>query len=279
MGHQSVVAVHQDFDAYGFSDYYGGYLIPEKKNRKSNVTKLASRIFPSSIQSLLVKLHRVQRSFIYYLQVSRLSRQFDIIHIHDVIIAALMMPFKKKIIHWHGTSIRRHWKGDIRGVIKKIGNRIFILTHSNKLSFVSTFDLLTDVPNSKWISNPVDTELFKKREGLPDNRALFLQPYYEKSSHAILTAKKNGWDLVIIDRKNPKHRLDHSLMPNFLGSFGIFIDRHSISSLSKTALEALAVGLKVVRWDGKIIQGLPREYEPMEVTKRWLEIYYQFLNK
>jgi len=87
------------------------------------------------------------------------------------------------------------------------------------------------------------------------------------------------WDLTIMVRKNPKHILAHSLMTKFLGSFGIFIDQHSIHSLSKTALEALAVGLKVVRWDGKIIEGLPREHEPIDVTKRWLEIYYRFLNE
>lgn len=43
--------------------------------------------------------------------------------------------------------------------------------------------------------------------------------------------------------------------------------------LSKTALEALACGLKVITWKGKIIEGLPPENHPENVAKRIFNIY------
>jgi hypothetical protein len=46
-----------------------------------------------------------------------------------------------------------------------------------------------------------------------------------------------------------------------------------IPSLSKTALGALACGLKVVRWNEEVVEGLPEEYKPENVIRRLIEVY------
>ena len=52
-----------------------------------------------------------------------------------------------------------------------------------------------------------------------------------------------------------------------------YIDRTSPESLSKTALEALACGLKVIRWDGRVVSGLPEDHRPERVAEVVWRIY------
>ena len=51
------------------------------------------------------------------------------------------------------------------------------------------------------------------------------------------------------------------------------IDRTSPESLSKTVLEALACGLKVLRWDCSVVSGLPEYYRPERVVRVVWRIY------
>lgn len=50
-----------------------------------------------------------------------------------------------------------------------------------------------------------------------------------------------------------------------LNRYEYCIDRTSPESLSKTALEALACGLKVIRWDCRVVSGLLGEHRPERV--------------
>jgi hypothetical protein len=67
-------------------------------------------------------------------------------------------------------------------------------------------------------------------------------------------------------------------MPETLGKYHYFIDRHRIQSLSKTALESLAMGLTVIDWKGKELMGLPDKHDPYNVAKRTIEIYDKILS-
>ena len=51
-----------------------------------------------------------------------------------------------------------------------------------------------------------------------------------------------------------------------LNRYEYCIDRTSPGSLSKTVLEALACGLKAIRWDGRVVSGLPKEHRPERVS-------------
>ena len=64
-----------------------------------------------------------------------------------------------------------------------------------------------------------------------------------------------------------------------MNKFEYFIDKHSLGSMSKTGLEALACGLKVVRWDGKVLNKLPKEHEPKNVLQRLAKIYMEALQE
>jgi len=82
---------------------------------------------------------------------------------------------------------------------------------------------------------------------------------------------KNGLKLEIVDRV--RQPIPYMRLPTFLNSFEYYIDRNYIPSLSKTALEALACGVKVIRWDGKIIKKLPEQHKPENVIRKLAEIY------
>lgn len=72
--------------------------------------------------------------------------------------------------------------------------------------------------------------------------------------------------------------IPHRKMPMLLNQYEYFIDHCHVPALSKTGLEALACGCKVVRWDGKIIQGLPLEHRPENVIEKLKKIYLEVLN-
>jgi hypothetical protein len=86
-------------------------------------------------------------------------------------------------------------------------------------------------------------------------------------------AKNLGLKLCVVDRKaNP---IPYAKLPHFLNTFEYYIDRNWIHSLSKTALEALACGLKVVKWDNRVIEKLPEEHNPIMIIEKLWAFYQQ----
>lgn len=195
-----------------------------------------------------------------------LARKYDIIHVHDLdrLIPVLKTIYNKKIIlHYHGSRIRGRWSER-----KKYWGKA-------DLVLVSTPDLLENAPNDIiYLPNPVDTQLFKPMLRFRKrNTALYIYRHQlnEDIEWPKKIAEKMGWDLTIIDReKNP---IPYREMPQILNRYEYFIDRKHIPSLSKTALEALACGVKVVRWDEKIVSELPIEHSPKYVVFKLKELY------
>ena len=199
-----------------------------------------------------------------------LARKFDLIHIHSfdrfLKLVKLVYPHKPVVLHYHGTDIRGRWEEK-----RKYWSRA-------DLVLVSTPDLLDGAPKEAiYLPNPVDTELFKPVGEKTPNTALFIfTREYEKRGYMHLRwaeekAEEMGLKLTVLDRdKNP---IPYTRFPNFLSKFEYFIDREGIPSLSKTALEALACGVKVIRWDGKIIKKLPEKHLPENVIHKLAELY------
>lgn len=48
--------------------------------------------------------------------------------------------------------------------------------------------------------------------------------------------------------------------------------------MSKTGLESLACGLKVIRWDGKVVKEPPTRNLPENVVKKRYKTYLEVLN-
>lgn len=202
------------------------------------------------------------------------ARRYDIIHVHyhDNMLMPLRQLYNKKglIMHYHGTDIRDRWES-------KFDNHRFA-----KRILVSTPDLLD---GSDWaaapveyLPNPVDTELFYNRneERLPT--ALHFQ--YHADELAKEYTDSRGLDLETLSRGQTT---PHLQMPQLLNQYEYYIDvkrnaikhRSLLEAMSKTGLEALACGCKVIRWDGKIIEGLPDQHRPENVVKRLHEIYQE----
>ncbi|MEM2570083.1 MAG: hypothetical protein QXT67_09145 [Candidatus Bathyarchaeia archaeon] len=196
-----------------------------------------------------------------------LARKFDIIHIHsiDKLIPYLkfLYPNKPIILHYHGSDIRGKWL-----MKRKYWDKADAILYS-------TPDLINDETPKKaiYIPNPVDTDLFyplyiNKRK----IRSAMAFNYHLDTNKAVYYAKKYGLSLDILERSIP-----YENMPNKLNEYEYYVDQTEIPSLSKTALEALACGLKVIRWDGEIIEGLPEEHKPENVAQKIWEIYREML--
>ena len=209
-------------------------------------------------------------SSLFTLMVIATLRKFDIIHVHsiDTILPKIKSLYPKKpiILHYHGSEIRNKWS--LRKRYWKLADAII----------VSTKDLLESAPQERvyYLPNPVDTEIFKPISSLRiKNTALFIydnHPKYKASLEwAKSVAKKKRLKLIVHNRAvKPIKFLD---MPLFLNRFEYFIDHKWVPALSKTALEALACNVKVIRWDGRIIENLPNQHRPENVIKALIKIY------
>jgi hypothetical protein len=234
----------------------------------------------------------------------------DVIHVHSMadILIRLHKKFgksKKFILHYHGREIRGtdqlgESKTDQLGETSKSQSNLAyalflkakrrarkILRKRRHLKaqrladaiIVSTPDLVQWVTNCTYLPNPVDVDHFK-----PDR-------IYEKKKNAI-TFKTEvtdiGWaldycrdnninlDIEVYDRAHSP--IMYANVPNFLRQYTVYVDIRYINetllqALSKTALEALACGLKVLNYRLEYRQGLPVEHDPKNVISRLSNIY------
>jgi glycosyltransferase involved in cell wall biosynthesis len=196
-----------------------------------------------------------------------LAKKFDILHIHSldklVPILKLLYPKKPIVLHYHGSEIRKKWS-----------LRVKYWSKADAILY-STPDLLEqDTPKrANYLPNPVDTDLFYEQPNVyrKPKTAIVFQYLVEKDK-VEKYAQALGVSLVFLERRIP-----HSMMPETLNRYEYYVDRTQIPSLSKTALEALACGLKVVRWDGVVLQGLPEEHKPENVVRTLVSVYDSIL--
>jgi len=203
----------------------------------------------------------------FSLRVLLKARGYDVIHIHscDKILPLLkrLYPRKPLVLHYHGSEVRGKWSA------KREYCRLADVV------LVSTPDLLDGAPEGViYLPNPVDTEIFKPMPTLRRSlTAVYLIKHQkgEDPGWAKRVASKLGLRLTVRDRM--KDPIPYPKLPRFLNSFEYYIDRNYVPSLSKTALEALACGLKVIRWDERTVEGLPEEHRPEKVVSTLAEIY------
>jgi len=214
--------------------------------------------------------------WMFYLKMVCEARKYDIVHLHDrdILIPPLkiLYPNKPIVLHYHGTKIRDSWKK--REKYWKNADRLL----------VSTIDLLEGAPkNTIHLPNPVDTTIFKpdcvdKREG----EALYFK--YNADDIAGNIANKFGVSLTIHDKKTTP--IEYKDMPEFLRRFKALIDvkrdvkgniLYPENTMSKTALEALACGLKVITYQGEMIERLPERNYPQNVANVVFHIYKELL--
>jgi glycosyltransferase involved in cell wall biosynthesis len=147
---------------------------------------------------------------------------------------------------------------------------------------VSTPDLLELVPKGIHLPNPVDTDHFKP-DSISKNEqkeALTIDTEVTDIQWTLDYCKRHNIPLNIEVYNRIKDPIIYKDMPDFLRRYKIYVDiryvnKNILQNLSKTALEALACGLKVLDYQLKYHQGLPREHDPINVISRLSTIYSQ----
>lgn len=198
-----------------------------------------------------------------------LARNADIVHIHGIPEAVIRfrMLGKKTILHCHGTEL--------------VTKRMRIISAGADRIVVSTRNLLDYCPDATFIPNPVDTEHFApivKGTGW----VTFINRHLNMMTMKKVAERAGIADMVIHNRELMP--ISFKNMPEFLGGFEGYVDvkydmnyGHLVQVYSKSALEALACGLKVLRWDGEIATGLPDENKPENVISQLGKLYSEVL--
>jgi hypothetical protein len=240
------------------------------------------------------------------------AKNADIIHIHswEELVVRIRKAFgnsKKIILHYHGTDIRglkNKKRTDLSTVKKmkikakfyaiKVRNRLRLIqmgyykslrTESQKLAddiLVSTQDLLLLVPHAKYLPNPVDVDHFSKDDTnhnkVNNNNALTIHTVTGDIQKTLEYCKTNNINLKINVYDRTKTPLLYAEIPNFLKKYDIYVDikivnDKIIESLSKTGLESLSCGLKVLNYKLEYIDKLPEIHHPLNVVNQLQNIY------
>ena len=205
------------------------------------------------------------------------SRKFDIIHVHCGIqwlkFYRLLNPWKKIIIHLHGTNIRGRWD-------KEPG-----LKYADQI-IVSTPDLLEGAPEgTQYLPNPVDERLINIiNKGMTGIKKIRKAIHVDRfaTGRAWQYADRFGLELVVHDRD--KMPLPHAGFMSMIAQYSHYVDvkrdfpghiagSKILQAHSMTGLEALALGMNVINWEGRIRRGLPREHRSFNVASKLDEIY------
>jgi len=189
--------------------------------------------------------------------VVKLAYDYDTIHVHSIpsLVTVLRRKHPKRniVMHWHGSELMK--AGCLMsGMYGRLAD----------LTLVSTKDLLRYAPGAVWLPNPVDTDMFSPRDVGDGDSCVYL-------------GKRNQWRIAksVFDENYdmPDLRLScffsdvdpvmYADMPGFLSGYGRYLDIKLDGSggiateESLTALQALALGMRVLGPDGFVMDSLP----------------------
>ena len=239
------------------------------------------------------------------------AKSADIIHIHSVeqLVIKIRKAFgnsKKIILHYHGTDIRglkninnqsffniQNTKTRAKSFGAKVKNRLRLIqmgyyqplqTESQKLAneiLVSTPDLLLLLPQAKYLPNPIDVDHFSKditNHNKGNNNALTIKTTSGDIQKTLLYCNENNINLKIDVLDRTKTPILYEEIPNFLKKYDVYVDIRIVNdkileNFSKTALESLACGLKVLNYKLEYVYGLPDIHNPVNVTNELKNIY------
>ena len=209
----------------------------------------------------MAKIHSRFSGKLFLLSAFLQAYPFDVVwcHYNDRLISPLRRFYGKKVLimHYHGDDIRiGGWKKS-----EPFWGRADLI-------FISTPDLaeLPGAPDVTLVPAPVDTRMFTRPVGITGKGAVCFRTWQPHQDFATMlrNAEKNGLSPRVVDRH--QEVIPHDRMPAFLSSFEYLIDQAPVAAFSRTALEALALGLKVIRWDGSMVEGLPDSWKPENVS-------------
>ena len=276
-GHESKVITTRSSDKYGIKDFYSDQIINVKSENEF-----------------------LRESLKY-------AKSADIIHVHSRIDALLFLRkelgnSKRIILHYHGTDIRglKRIKLPHRSRLSDLAIRSIYKyrTMRDKLLFksrlhekaqhlangivVATPDLLSQVEGAAFIPNPVDTEHFfpdrSENRLVSDKEALTMDTEATDCNLTMQHCKQHNIRLSIDVYDRIKVPIMYKDMPQFLKKYAVYVDIRYVNgqilpNLSKTALEALACGLRVLNYRLQYQEHLPVEHQPLNVLSRLQSVY------
>lgn len=237
------------------------------------------------------------------------ARRADVIHIHSLpeMVINIRNTYKESkviILHYHGTDIRGSEDNsrifNLRNIlrpkkiVRKIRNRRLHIKAQRLADrvIVSTPDLIQLVKGSIFLPNPIDTNHFNKKlikersNDASDDvyKGILVNSEVTNINLAINYCKQKNinFNIDIYDRtKNP---ICYKDIPNFLKKYNVYIDLRFVNekllkNLSKTALEALACGLRVINYNLEYVDDLPSEHYPINVITMLSSIYSNKRNR
>lgn len=205
--------------------------------------------------------HWFRRTFMR--QVLNEAKSYDTVHVHDIYrlipVLANRDPDQVRILHYHGSRLR-----DTPQESRREAENL------SDLIYVSTPDLLPHIsPDNRpsYLPNPVDTDHFAPRP-METNRMLWI-PSMTQTALQTREALRNAGIHTKFDM--PRRAMMYREMPSMLQKYGTYVDVKLIrgkpnEAYSMTGLQALSVGLDVIRWDGRTVAGLPVEHNPENVV-------------
>lgn len=200
-------------------------------------------------------------------------RNYDIVHMHglsyrffNINIFSLKALGAKLVLHLHGTEIRKSHNRLSTKAALKICSQVL----------VSTPDLMSYCPEATWLPTPIDPAFKPLDNTRRYGKALYFRKWYELEKERMVykECEKMGLSLTV-----PEEPIPYRKMPFFLNQFEVFFDQSSIPSLSKTALEALACGCKVMSWKGFVrnVEEMLGNHSLEAVAEKLLKIYERML--
>lgn len=216
----------------------------------------------------------------FYLMVCMRQLGVDLFHVHGSNIMKHLrrvssIPY---ILHYHGVDCRNS-SPTSRAPLEE----------SAKAIIVATPDLLeyefTKKPH--YLPTIINRELFAPRDTPSNNRGLINLLPNQDIQETMSRLSEYGfgdveWEIVQrqYDTTKHQHRIMYKDMPAHLAQYEYYsglawdgITRIWSQADSKTALEAMSLGVKVVRYDGSVSSSLPTRHYPENVIPKLRTIY------
>jgi len=273
IGHNVKVLRRSNYDPYGIYEFYKELVdFSEEKKFFETCLKEANN-------SDIVHIHS-RTDVLFYLKKKLEKKPKIVMHFHGTDLRGIRQQHKKWLNSYFPSSILKNYR--VSRLRKK--NNEMAENMSDKI-LISTPDLKNYIKKSESIllHNPIDTDHFNKINDIKPNDTFFTFNTEATSNMEwiINFCKMNGiHNLQVIDRT--RSPIMYSDMPTFLRKFGTYVDIRYINyrilkNISKTALESLACGLRVIDYDLKYKYTLPEEHDPRNVINKLEDIYKQIL--
>jgi hypothetical protein len=227
-------------------------------------------------------------------------RAAEVVHVHSNIVLLRMLrtslgPKKKIILHYHGTDIRGF---KIQLPHRSIGSDGLILSkllyrkmlhgywhrkaqQQASLIFSSQKDLIKLVGSAIHIPIAIDVDHFRhlpRERQKPQKNALTFKTEATDMGLVLDHLKRNNIQVPLEVYDRTTRPIMYKDMPLFLGGFETYVDIRYVNGkllgdFSSTALQALACGLRVLDYNSKFQDALPREHEAQNVAAKVLDLY------